>query len=386
MTTTVEMTREEMLARAEALVPTLAERAQETEDARRIPQETLDAIVEAGFLRITTPVRWGGSGLEYDTAWEIGTILGRGCGSTAWCYMVAAIHNWQMGLAPEQAQEEYFTTPDQLSSSAFAPTGTLEPAEGGWLIHGRWPFSSGVDHARWALLGVIAPNLGPVLLAVPGEDYRIDDDWFVSGLRGTGSKSVVIDEPTFVPAHRYTSISGVPHPEARAAHERASYGAPFMSVLPFTLVSPLIGIAQGMVDEFVQRGLTRRTMTGQLQGEVPAQQFRLAESSAEVDAARALARADLAELIERGARDDEFTVLDRARFRRDHGFINNLCVRAVNRLFDASGGNALYDSSALQRFHRDVNAGSHQIAITWDLAAEIYGRARFGLELAPGIW
>lgn len=383
--TKADTTREQLLARAEALVPVLAERAAQTEKAARVPQETVDQLVESGLMRIATPVKWGGYGLDYDTAWEVATILGRGCGSTAWCYMVGQAHNWQMGLAPDDAQSEYFTTPDQISSSA-PPGGTVESTGGGWSISGRWSFSSGVDNASWVLLSGFTREHGLVMLMVPKGDCRIEDDWVVSGLKGTGSKSVVVDEPTFVPGYRYTPFTGVPHPEARAAHDRPSYGAPFFSLISHTLVAPLVGMAQGMVEAFTERMLTKRTPGGQVQVELLAQQLRMADAAAAVDAGRALARANLAELIAGGDRGDEFTDLDRARFRRDHAFVAKLCVQAANRLFEGCGGSSIYDSNPLQRFHRDIHAGSHQIAVDWDMNAELYGRAQFGLEMPVGHW
>jgi 3-hydroxy-9,10-secoandrosta-1,3,5(10)-triene-9,17-dione monooxygenase len=252
------VTKEEMVARAAALVPALAERSSATDAERRIPPVTISDLVTTGLNRIGCPRRWGGYGLDFDAAWEVGRTLAHGCGSTAWCYMVAQVHNWQVGFAPERAQAEYFLDPDVWSSSAFAPTGTVEPADGGWLVSGRWPFSSGVDHSDWALLGAFSPERGEIiLLLLPRCDYGIVDDWFVSGLRGTGSKTVVVERPTLVPEHRWTLAMGGPQRHARDAHGRASYGAPVAAVLPFTLVAPLVGMAEGMIDAFVERGRKR---------------------------------------------------------------------------------------------------------------------------------
>src|SRR5215207_839217 len=123
-TATFSHTRAELLQRAAALVPVLAERGQRTEELRRIPDETVNDLRAAGLLRLANPERFGGYGLDYDAALEVGVELGRGCGSTAWCYTVWSSHNWVMGMYPEQAQEEYFaSSPDVLSSSAFAPMG-----------------------------------------------------------------------------------------------------------------------------------------------------------------------------------------------------------------------------------------------------------------------
>ena len=254
------------------------------------------------------------------------------------------------------------------------------------MVSGRWPFSSGVDNANWVMPSAFTPEHGLVMLMVPRSEFRVEDDWHVSGLRGTGSKSVVLDEPLFVPGHRYTPFVGRTYPEARDAQGVALYGAPLLSVLPHTLAGPVVGMALGMVDAFVEAMRVRRTMAGQLQSETVVQHMRVAEASAMVEAARAIARANLAELRERGAGDAGFSDLDRARFRRDHAFIAKLCVGAANKLFEGGGGSALYEKSPLQRFHRDIHAGTHQVGLDWDLMGELYGRARFGLELSPGAW
>lgn len=385
MASTATATSAELIARAEALIPVLAERAQRTEDAGRVLPETIEDLTEAGLMRIGTPARWGGQGVDYDTLWEVGATLGRGCGSTAWCFMVSSVHSFQIGLAPEQAQEEFFTTPDQISSSG-PPMGKCESTDGGWLFQGRVSFSSGVDNANWLLPMAFTREHGMVSMMIPKEDCRVEDDWNVSGLRGTGSKTIVFDEPTFVPSHRYVPFSGAGSPEAREAHGRPLYGAPLLSVIAHTLAAPLVGMAQGMVDEFVEQMRSRHNQSGGSQADSVATQIRVSEASAMVDAAFALARANMAELAERGGRDDKFSDLDRARYRRNHGFVGKLAVMAANRLFEGAGGTALFTSSPLQRFHRDIHAGSHQIALDPDILGELYGRARFGLELAPGTW
>jgi alkylation response protein AidB-like acyl-CoA dehydrogenase len=384
VTATETLSREELLERADALVPILAERAQETEELRRIPQATLDDIVASRLLRTANPTRYGGHGLDWDSVWEIGWRLGQGCGSTAWCFMVAAIHNWHVGLASEAAQEEYFGDgPDVFSCSAFNPGGArLEVVEGGYTLAGRWSFSSGCDHASWALLAALVPDpRGAVLFLVPRSDWRIEDDWHASGMRGTGSKTIVVDEPVFVPEHRWLPIYGGDGARARALHGRASYGVPIGSLLPYTLACPLVGVAQGAVNAFEERMRTRLTTVGRKpMAELVAVQSRLAEAAALVDAARELARSDLREMIDRAAGGEEPTMLERARYRRNHAFVARLSVQAVDVLFAASGGSAIYDREPMQRFHRDVHAGSHHVILGWDENAEQYGRVRLGLE------
>ena len=385
MATTIEATREQSLKQAESLVSVLSERAPATEQARRVPEETIDELVNAGLFRITTPVKWGGVGLDYDVAWEVATILGRGCGSTAWCYMVSQVHSWQVGLSPERTQEEFFITPDQVSSSAPPGPGKVESVDGGWSLSGSWSFSSGVDNAHWVMPSGFTREHGLVMFVIPKSDCRVEDDWHVAGLKGTGSKSIVFDD-VFVPGHRYTPFNGATHPEAREIHDRPSYGSPFFSLIPHTLLAPIVGMAEGMVEVFAERMKTRRSLSGRTQADLAPQHLRIADASAMINAARAVARANLAELIERGGASDEFSELDRTRFRRDHSFAARLCVQAANRLYEGSGGTAIYDSNPLQRFHRDIHTASHQVSLDWDLVGELYGRARFGLELEPGSW
>jgi alkylation response protein AidB-like acyl-CoA dehydrogenase len=377
--------RAELLGRARQLLPEIAARAEETERLRMLPQETADAFVDSGLLRIPTPKMWGGWGLEYDTFWEVGTILGEACGSTAWCYAIAGSHNWQMGLASEQAQADYFSTPDQWSSSAFHPPGKLERVEGGWTFSGRWSFSSGCDHANWGLLSGYMPEIeGMAWFMVPREQWRIEDDWHTSGLRGTGSKTIVIDEPVFLPAHRFSPMSHHAHPEARDMHGRGSYGVPFWTMLPWTVVSPIVGMAQGMLGIVTERMTTKvNPATGELYSLESTYQAEVAEAAATIDAARCVARVDIGELIDRGLRGDTLSLLDRARYRRDHAFVVKLCVDAANRLYAATGGTAIYDASPIQRFHRDIHAASHHIAVDWLDNAERWGKVRFGLELPP---
>lgn len=379
------LTREELLRRASELVPVLAGRALETERLRRIPEETVDDLKRLGLLRIANPGRYGGYGLDYDVVLEVGAELGRGDGSAAWCYTVWSSHQWLLGHYPERAQEEYFgSSPDVLSCSAFNPArGKVERADGGWKLSGRWDFSSGSDSAQWAVLAGFTEEQGPGLFLVPQSDYEIEDTWFVSGLCGTGSKDIVIAEPTLVPEHRFLSYRamGEVQTPGRDLHDRATYRVPVFSVMPFTLAVPLLGIAQGAIDSFEKR--TREGVTAMSQARMATlvpMQVALAEATAEVDCARLLMRHDMRELIDRGGRGEPLSLEDRLRFRRDHAYVSKLSVQAVNRLFEVSGGRALYLESPLQRAQRDVQAGSKQVALIWNTYAEQFGRVRLGLE------
>jgi 3-hydroxy-9,10-secoandrosta-1,3,5(10)-triene-9,17-dione monooxygenase len=380
------VTRAVLLQRAIALVPALAERAPQAEQHRQIPAETIADLKAAGLMRIGTPDRFGGVGLDCDMIFEVAAELGRGCGSTAWCFAVWSIHNWVMGHFPEEAQHEYFAgSPETLSSSAYNPSGArATPVKGGYRLAGRWDFSSGCDAAVWATLGALGPS-GPLWLLIPASDYEVDDTWHVAGLRGTGSKDIVIED-AFVPAHRVMEMRHLAEAQTVGwgLHHRPGYRAPLMALFPFTLASPVLGMARGAIEAFAAQLRTRRTPAGGTMADSVANQLRLAESAAEVDSAHLLMRHNCREILERAARGEMPPPVDRARYRRDHAYMTKLCVRAIDRLFEAAGGHALYDDNPLQRFSRDAHAASHHTALVWDAPAELYGRVALGLELPPG--
>ncbi len=236
-----------------------------------------------------------------------------------------------------------------------------------------------LDADRFA--STVAPDQGPGLFLVPRSAYQIVDTWYASGLKGTGSKDIVM-EPTFVPSYRFLSYATLEtgHCPGRILHDRPSYRLPVFAILPFTVASPLIGIAQGAVDAYEERLRERIERAGNSLPGMASFAARLAEATAEVGCARLLMRHDLDEMLGRAARDEPLSTEARLRYRRDHCYVAALSVRAVNRLFEASGGHAILESSPLQRAHRDVHAGSHHVILTWDGPAEQYGRVRLGLE------
>jgi 3-hydroxy-9,10-secoandrosta-1,3,5(10)-triene-9,17-dione monooxygenase len=375
------VTREELLRRAARLVPVLKGRAAHAEQLRRMPTETVQDLIASGLIRIGNPRRYGGHGLEMDSAYDVSWELGRGCGSTAWCYSLWAAHNWWIGHFPARAQAEFFASgADTLFSSGLNPAaGKGEPVSGGFRVSGRWAFSSGCDASTWAMVAIPSARPGGLLwLLLPRADYEIVDTWFASGMRGTGSKDIVVSD-VFVPSHRALD------PERAGAgdwtgwefHKRLSYRVPLRCMAGWDLAAPLVGVAQGAIDELTSR-LAGTSGPGRT-AESVAIQLRLAEASAEVDAARALVRHDIHEMLDRASRGESFTEMDRARYRRDKAFVARLCVRAVDRLFEGSGARAVMDSESIQRSHRDAHAAAHHQALSWDPVAEQFGRLARGL-------
>ncbi|MYC38867.1 MAG: hypothetical protein F4X66_18445 [Chloroflexi bacterium] len=369
----------ELLHRAADLVPVLKERADRTEELRRIPDETVSDVLATGLHRIGVPRKFGGLDVSYALALDIAAELGRGCPSTSWCYGLWAAHAWLVGYWPLQAQQEVFgESPDTLLSSSLNPgKSTCESVEGGYRLSGRWEFSSGCDHAGWVMLG--APNIGERnWVLVPRGDFEIVDTWYVSGLRGSGSKDIVTED-AFIPNHRILDVNTAGNGDWTGweLHGQSRYRVPVGTLLGWDLVGPMIGIAQGMIDEFTAR-LEGTSGPGRT-ADSPAVHTRLAQASAETDAALTVMQQDIREILRKGKADEPFTLLERAKFRRDKAFTVQLCQQAVNRLFDISGGHGIFDSTPLQRFHRDAQAVAHRDGLVMDLGGRDYGRVALGL-------
>ena len=370
----------ELLQRASELLPALKERAARTEELRRIPDKNVADLLASRLIRIGVPRRFGGMDVPYGLCLDVAAELGRGCPSTAWCYGLWAAHAWLVGYWPLKAQEEvYGDGPDVLCSSSLNPgRSTCDPIPGGYRLSGRWEFSSGCDAASWVMLG--APNIGErSWVLIPRDDFEIVDTWFVSGLRGSGSKDIAVND-AFVPSHRVLDVTtaGVSDLGAWDLHGQPRYRVPISVLLGWDLVGPMLGIAQGMVDEFIAR--VAGTSGPGRTADSPAIHLRLSQASAEVDAAKGVMDCDVAEILRKGAEGEPFTLLERARFRRDKAFITQLCLKAVNGLFDVSGGHALHDSVPLQRFHRDAQAVAHRDGLVMELGGQDYGRVAFGLS------
>ena len=374
--------RPELVRRATELVPVLRERAKRTETLRCIPQETVDDLRSAELLRAGTPKRFGGHGLEHDVLLELVYELGRGCGSTAWCYAVWAAGSWGLGLWPEMVQREVWAdSADTLLSGGLSPAGArVEEVDGGYLLSGRWDFASGCDAASWMTL-VGRGRSGPLTLLVPKSEVTIEDTWYVSGLCGTGSKDVVVQE-TFVPDYRALAMTDVVEARApgRKLHPTLGYRVPFWSAAGYVLAASVAGMAQGALEAF-ERSMASKVseVRGGGVAEAAGLQMSLAEAAVEIEAALLIMRHDAQETLERARRQETPSLDDRVRYRRNQAYMTTLAVRAVNRLFDASGGHSLFDSDPIQRFHRDIHAGSHHAQYSWHSVSQQYGRVRLGL-------
>ncbi len=382
------LTREEANARAAALVPVLRERALDAERLRRLPDETVADLRQSGLLKILQPRRYGGHQLDIHTHLDVVSTLAQGCGSSAWVAGVIHAHTWLSGLFPESAQAElYGANPDAITCAVVAPRGTATATDGGYRLGGFWPFGSGCQHSQWMFLGgQVKDSSGAVIdegeFLVPTADLTVNDDWHVSGLKGTGSCSVA-GKDLFVPAHRFLSTPTAFTGKAPglALHDGWLYRAAAVPVLDIALSGPALGIAKGALATFLDHVKGGRVLayTGHVQSEWPVTHAELADAAIRIDMAELLLRR-LADDIERTAEaGEEMPIERRARARMDCAQAVRCCLEAVEILFLAAGGGTLADRNPLQRASRDLHAINMHGFLALRTNQEVYGRALLGL-------
>jgi alkylation response protein AidB-like acyl-CoA dehydrogenase len=382
VTSTQAPPRTEIVRRAADLIPTLRKHALWHEENRRLHDETVEALADAGLFRLRVPARHGGYEADTRTVVEVATELGRGDGATAWVASVYWIPGWMVGLFPDAVQDEIYVTPDVKVCGTLSPGGVAVPADGGYVVNGRWGFISGALHADWQEIIAVTPmpdgQMMPVMALVPMADLHVVDDWHTSGLRGTGSVSTAAQD-LFVPAERVIPLPAV-LTERYASMLNASLPmydkVPLLATAAATSVGSVVGMAKGALDTFMDRLPDRKiTYTDYAsQSEAPLTHLQLAEASLTIDEAEFHAHRLAGTVDAKGAAGETWTVLERVRARADLGAVVRLGKEAVDILFAASGGSSIYNGIPIQRIARDVQAVNQHALMNPTTNYELYGR------------
>jgi 3-hydroxy-9,10-secoandrosta-1,3,5(10)-triene-9,17-dione monooxygenase len=380
-----------VVGRVGELLPVLRERAQQAEDARVVPPESIKALEEAGVFRLLQPARFGGCEADPLTFYTAVRLIASACGSTGWVSSVVGLHPWHVGLFPLQAQEEVWgEDPATRISSSYAPTGKAEAVPGGHKLSGRWSFSSGCDHCTWVLLGCFVFAGGkPVdfrTFLLPIRDYRIDDVWDTVGLRGTGSNDIVVQD-VLVPGHRSLSFTDMHRCQlpGQEANPAPLYRLPYGSVFSYCITTAIIGMASGAYDAHVeyQRQRVRASYAGQKAADDPHSQVRVATAAAEIDAAWLALEHNMTGLMGYARAGQKIPLPLRLRTRRDQVLGTGRSISAIDLLFENSGGRALAAGTPIQRFWRDAHAGRVHAINDPERALSMFGRGEFGLDVGP---
>jgi 3-hydroxy-9,10-secoandrosta-1,3,5(10)-triene-9,17-dione monooxygenase len=360
----------------------LKERAPKCEQLRRLPDETLRDFHDAQLFRIHQPKRVGGAELEFAAVVTYGALFARACASTAWNWVNFAAHHMMLGMFPPQAQDDIWgKSRDALIASSFVfPAGKARKVKDGYVLSGRWPFSSGVDPSEWNMLAGLArldDHLPPEqrIFLVPRAQYKVIDTWFAGGLRGTGSKDVEMSEQ-FVPEHMTLAVAdtkGGPTPGS-AVNPGMLYQLPVFALFPYMLSGVALGIAEALVDEFLSRSNQTGRMTGARIAEIQSTQIRLSEATAYARASRLVQLANCRE-----AEEQLPDAKTKARYRLEGAYAVEWAVRAVDVMFGLYGAGGLYESGHIPRAFRDAHAVKQHFSFNTDIAGTTYGRVALGL-------
>ena len=393
---------DKMLTLAAEWGPTLRERSTEIDGLRQLPQDLADALAADGFYRTLVPPELGGLGLPPTVVAEISEVLAMGNASAAWCTFIGATSQIMFAALEPAQLAEVLENPDVITAGVFAHSGTATAAQGpdgadGYVVSGRWAWASGSHNAEWISGGVqidsgdaarpggadsgdagrgvdgggnAQPALGRAFFRP--DDITIHDDWYTSGLRGSGSSTFEAHD-VWLPA-------------SRIAYERAIlrspyaaeplYRMPLFGLLALPIGAIALGMARACVDEVIDVAKSkvpqgsRRTL-----GQRPALHSAVAVADTEVRAARTLLYAAINTTWERAQHG-----LCELELRRDlrtattHAMQTSVSV--IQSMNNAVGGTAVFEASPLQRHLRDAQTASAHFMVAMPVM-ELAGRTFF---------
>jgi 3-hydroxy-9,10-secoandrosta-1,3,5(10)-triene-9,17-dione monooxygenase len=380
----------EAIDRARRLVPRLRERAKAAEAARTMSAETIADLHASGVIRTMQPKRWGGMEFDYVAYVDFPLELSRGDASAGWNLANLQIHHWMLGLYEERAQEEVWgENPDALIASGIAfPQGQGRRAEGGFVISGKWNFSSCSNIAEWNMLAVTVKDgdktVDHRMCLLHKSQYQVIDDWKVLGMRSTGSMTVTAKD-VLVPEYRalcmYTTRGGAEFPGAKV-NRNPAYQVSANPLLGHGIGACAVGNAMAALELSVDAVKQRSTnYTGAKMRDFQAVQLRIGAAGAKIDAARLILRNDCIEgqaIAVRGEVADTQTKLS---WKRNLAYAVNLCTEAVDLLHAMAGANGIYETYPLERIFRDAHSLAGHISFSFDAQASAWGLCALGGEV-----
>jgi alkylation response protein AidB-like acyl-CoA dehydrogenase len=357
MTTTrsTERTASDVYESVRALAPTIEERADEIEAARRLPRDLVDQIVDAGCFRLVRPPSHGGVGADWPSALRVFEALARADGSTGWTVIIGAGSWIDLVELPRATFDAIFRDPDTITAGVFNPSGAITPTEDRYRVQGRWAFASGCEHADWIYANAVedvvdgVPHLRGAVMSP--DEVVIEDTWYASGLRGTGSQHFRVDA-TEVPAERtFVPLAGEPCIDVPIVR------IPIPSLFATGVAAIATGVAQGALDDIIGLAVDKvPLLAGGSLASNPYFQRELATADTTLRAARALLWEVAESAWARAVAGNDFTLEDRARIRAAAVWVTTSAAAVVDAAYHAGGSSSVYAESPLQRRWRDVHA------------------------------
>jgi len=380
-------TGDEVLARIRELLPLIKKNAAEGDRNRRVPNETINALKEAGAFRLATPRRYGGYE-NLRAMLEAPALIAEADGGTAWVVMISNTNVWIAAAHGGDFADEMFADgPDTIIGGVLAASGKARKVSGGYRVTGRWPYASASLHADWTAGGVYVVDdndqiLDQGLVSFPAADVRVEDTWYVSGMRASGSNTIIAED-VFVPEHRFGSLLPVLTGSYVADHPgsplyRAAVGGLFVT----SATAPQLGLGRAALNMVIEKAAEKPIAytTIERQGDSVAFQLLIAEAALKIDTAQlhaTRAADDLQRYAELGVFPD---VLARSRIHGDTAVVVRNINDAINILLNANGSGSFAEVSALQRIWRDSNIAARHATILPQVSLETYGKALLGVQ------
>ena len=371
-----DFSRSTYVRRARELVPVLKERAREQWKHPMVFKETIADLQECGFFQMLQPRRWGGGETTPIESFEVAAVLAEGDPSVAWVLGVVGIHSYHLAFFDDRAQEEVWGRDEKtLISSPYAP-GKARRVQGGFVLDGRWSFSSGGDHCAWTFLGgnvegeeasTLSRSIGMAqyCFLLPRADYEIVPNWNVHGLRATGSNDVIVKE-AFIPEHRALAWDQVLTNTAPGLQKNdgALYRVPFFQIFSRATQAPsALGALRGMVQAFLDFNTGRVSRRGVGIAQNPQATLAVAEALSQVEEMKSQVYKNYARVIaDVAGSGPEVPIEERRMFRFQSSQIPPRCARMANELYRICGGHAIYENQSFGRYLNDIMAiQTHQL-------------------------
>lgn len=377
----------ELIERARAMAPRLAERARAAEDAGLVQKETIAEMKAAGFFKVLQPKRWGGYEMDPRVFYSVQMALAEGCMATAWIYGVVGVHNWQLPLFPDQAQQDVWANDSTiLTASTYMPTGKADKVDGGYNFSGRWSWSSGVEHCEWILLGGLLPKkdgsgaIEHCTFLLPKADFQIVHNFDVLGLRATGSHDIVV-ENAFVPdyrTHRTNDHSDAGCP-GRETNPGWLYKIPFTQVFQRAVSTACIGATNGAIASFRLRAASFVGKHGSKTAEDVNAQLAVSEAMMATDQLQLVLMRNYQRIVDCARTGERMPVEERLMQRAQSSQVPKICAEAVNEIMRACAAGGVYKSNPIERIFRDLHVARGHIANNTDTYARAHGGVMLGL-------
>lgn len=370
-----------MVERARALAPAISERAADAEHARDISDESAADLIAAGFPSMLVPDRFGGTGLGLETWFDAVVAIARADASHAWLASLMAHVPHMVAQFSLEAQEAVWADgPDTVIAGSVMPLAEVSKVAGGYAVSARSPFASGVLHSSWVFVGGFLPGGGPpdpALFLIPPGAYEVERTWFTSGMRATGSNTIVTDG-VVVPGERVLRMADLREGQGPGSTQDAGplYRIPFVSYSPLAFTGPMLGAALGALERFAQTAANKTLPGGRRFAEAANVQTGLGRAASDLRAAELLLR----RIAQTATTDVARTLRHRSECMADASRATELILDAIDCIIRLGGTSSFAESNPVQRAWRDIHFAASHVSVSTETNYGHWGREALGVD------